>query len=382
MKNEAVRKYDYIDALRGIAIIGVILVHTAQWISPSSEFFYTIAKTGSKGVQLFFVASALTLFLSMSTRRKKEAYPNISFFIRRFFRIAPAFYGAIIFYFIYIMVTGKPPIPHWAPNGIDWWVIPSTIFFVHGIHPESINSIVPGGWSIAVEMTFYMVAPFLFKKLKDIKATVIFLILSIVLAKILSINIMNYLFVIYPEHQEYLVQSYSAYWFPSQLPIFVIGILLYHCISIYPSASKVIANSLLAISLLSFASFLMIHQLSGESVSVVSYGLLFFIFALSLHYWPNKLFVNKFTMLIGKLSFSLYLSHFIIIGVLKTALKKMTFIQGDLYLVMMYVLVLAISVLVSYASYNLIEKPGMNLGKHIIKRYFSTKPTTESLPSV
>ena len=35
----------------------------------------------------------------------------------------------------------------------------STAFFLHGLHPEAINSVIPGGWSIAVEMTFYLFFP-------------------------------------------------------------------------------------------------------------------------------------------------------------------------------------------------------------------------------
>jgi peptidoglycan/LPS O-acetylase OafA/YrhL len=49
---------------------------------------------GARGVQLFYMVSAFTL-LSVS----RQPFNARSFFIRRFFRIAPAFYIAMIAYF-------------------------------------------------------------------------------------------------------------------------------------------------------------------------------------------------------------------------------------------------------------------------------------------
>ena len=152
------KKYDYIDALRGIAILGVMLVHSRGIVEPSSYILSKISSAGSRGVQLFYIASALTLFLSMSSRKKTERHPYICFFLRRFFRIAPAFYTAIIVYSLYYGLAPR----YWAPNGIDWWYIPLTAMFLHGWHPETITSVVPGGWSIAFEMTFYLFVPYLF----------------------------------------------------------------------------------------------------------------------------------------------------------------------------------------------------------------------------
>jgi peptidoglycan/LPS O-acetylase OafA/YrhL len=42
----------------------------------------------------------------------------------------------------------------------------SNFTFLHGFNPYWITSLVPGGWSIAVEMTFYIILPFLFARIK------------------------------------------------------------------------------------------------------------------------------------------------------------------------------------------------------------------------
>ena len=86
-------KFEYIDLLRGLAILGVIAVHSQEQIPTLFQLTSSIFNYGQLGVQLFFVASALTLCLSMTER--KEATP-VNFYIRRFFRIAPLYYFGIV----------------------------------------------------------------------------------------------------------------------------------------------------------------------------------------------------------------------------------------------------------------------------------------------
>ena len=60
------QKYQYVDVMRGIAILLIIFTHTGfpKSVAQGLKFF----SFGQLGVQLFFVASALTLYLSMNSR--------------------------------------------------------------------------------------------------------------------------------------------------------------------------------------------------------------------------------------------------------------------------------------------------------------------------
>jgi len=49
-------------------------------------------------------------------------------------RIAPMFWLAIPFF---LLLTGK---------GAPAWEVATTALFVHGFHPQTVNSVVPGGW--------------------------------------------------------------------------------------------------------------------------------------------------------------------------------------------------------------------------------------------
>ena len=162
--------FKYIDALRGWAILGVVLVHSTQWVTPSSQLFDALAREGARGVQLFFVISAFTLFGSMTARCQEPRF-IVNFLIRRFFRIAPLFYLSLIGYTCLNGFNAR----YFAPEGVAWWFFPLTISFFNGWMPQTINSVVPGGWSIAVEAMFYVSLPLLFTKIRGIKASLFFL---------------------------------------------------------------------------------------------------------------------------------------------------------------------------------------------------------------
>ena len=74
------KKLDYVDALRGIAILGVIMVHTSQYGHYNvPKIIANIIDQGARGVQLFYLASAFTLFLSFKNRLSREKSPIRNF---------------------------------------------------------------------------------------------------------------------------------------------------------------------------------------------------------------------------------------------------------------------------------------------------------------
>src|SRR5579872_2655088 len=88
------KHFDYIDALRGYAILMVIAVHTSQAFPDLPIELFKVFAQGARGVQLFFVTSALTLSMSWVARNEGAS----EFYTRRIFRIAPMFWVAIIFF--------------------------------------------------------------------------------------------------------------------------------------------------------------------------------------------------------------------------------------------------------------------------------------------
>lgn len=94
--------YRYIDALRGYAILLVMACHASQTRVQLGELGRTLLNQGARGVQLFFVASALTLSISWTSKNDGP----LRFYIRRFFRIAPMFWLGIV---VFVWLDGFGP---------------------------------------------------------------------------------------------------------------------------------------------------------------------------------------------------------------------------------------------------------------------------------
>lgn len=361
MKELEVRKYDYIDAIRGLAILGVVLVHSSQNIKPVSSFFVRLMNEGAAGVQFFYVASAITLCMSWSLRGSSELNPIKNFYMRRFFRIAPLFYTAIFFY---IALYGFSP-SYWAPNGIDWWFLPVTVLFLHGFHPETINSVVPGGWSIAVEMTFYFLFPFIFKYIKTVLSCAVAIFISLTLQRY-NVMLSNALFS-YSSENAYILHNFMILNIVSQLPVFLSGVLAYKVI---------IGKGLLdrdSVFICSFFFLLLMIEFIYPSQSFVPHhvvsGFVFSIFAVFLSFFPLRVFVNGLFVFLGKLSFSIYLVHFSVLHFFRYVGLTDLIEDGNLRSFVFFFIVMLTSVFFSYFTHRFIEIPGINFGRKLIGRW-------------
>ncbi|HAO99387.1 MAG TPA: hypothetical protein DCQ83_05030 [Fibrobacteres bacterium] len=355
MSQSDIKKYAYIDALRGIAVLGVMLVHSSQSVAPASAQLLRFMSTGARGVQLFYIASALTLCMSWMARSSREAHPIRNFYIRRFFRIAPMFYIAII---AYLLLSGLSA-SHWAPNGIRGWFIPITALFLNGFHPETITSIVPGGWSIAVEMTFYLVLPFLFHHIKSMKSCLVFFFISLGLFA-LNKALMPHIYA-YPESQKYLVENFAYFNFFGQFPVFMVGILCYLVIRKgYPRQRIAMVAVPLFVALLLF--FL------KSSHHIIASAFFLSTFAVLAANWPIRLLVNPVTTTLGKLSYSLYLVHFAtLIYFEKFGFNRM-FPRSNIGSVTYYLCVVIATTAFAFLSYRYVEQRGIALGKRLIEK--------------
>lgn len=363
---EDIRKYDFIDALRGYAILLVLLVHSSQSVAPINQTLQLLMSGGARGIQLFYIASALTLCMSWQFRSKREISPFRNFFLRRFFRIAPMFYLAIVFY---VLLYGFSP-RYWAPNGVEWWFVPLTALFLHGFHPETITSVVPGGWSIAVEMNFYLVLPLLLHHLTTIKSSIYFFLFSLCMYGISRLAFDHLFSGVYPTNQQYLVPMFIYLNFFGQLPVFAIGICTYFAFSNVNSLKRVMifGNLLFMLSivlLVLLPSYSNITRLLGNYIAI---GATFALFAITLSVFPVKVLVNRVATQLGKISFSMYLSHFAVLHFFSKFGISTLFENGDTSSILHFLCVVAVTAPLSYILYTTIERKGILLGKSIVEK--------------
>ena len=357
--SDSVRRFSYIDALRGYAILMVIAVHTSQVFPDLPKSLSPILNQGARGVQLFFLTSALTLSMSWISRKEGA----LAFYSRRFFRVAPMFWLAIPF-FVWLNGTG-PSL--YAPDGIGIRHIVMTAMLVHGFWPDTITSVVPGGWSVADEVIFYALFPVMVPALlrASWRSLIIVMVAAVVLGAQVS-RLLDGFSDLLPASAQGVAGEYFSLWFPRQLPCFMFGVALFKFSAEKHDVSGSLAKCVcaLAIVLIFVFPFLEGIKYMLPLGLATSYGMAFSLFAFSLMYWPASLLVGNTIVWIGKVSYSAYFVHFAVLHYLPplrpTGLPAIDF-------AIMYGAVIISAVTISSITYLCIELPMIRLGSRLIE---------------
>lgn len=342
-------KLNYIQNFRGIAILLVVLTHTTHHGFSDDIgilFLDNLVWFGHQGVTLFFVISAFTIFYSLDNHVLIDGNVYRKFLIRRFFRIAPLYYLGIIVY--HIIINNQ--------YGIDCNLI-SNILFINWVHPDFLNSVMPGAWSITTEFTFYFIAPLLFKYLNNLEKSTRFFLVTVLCSRIL----VSVLVKIYP-NVDTLYYTLNPI---SHFPVFILGVMLYRII-IKEEKLKLEIIHLILISLIIFLDFIL-----GKGTVVRDHYFAAIMFSV-LVYINSKIsfpaVISSILSFIGELSFTIYISHFLVIIIIKKYDLLSFEVVSFLNWFERFFLVLGGALVISLPLYYLIEKPFMNLGKNLSKK--------------
>lgn len=366
----AVRKLQYIDAIRGIAILMVILVHTAQKIEGLSSVINAVAQYGQMGVQLFFLASAYTLCRAFAQRRDEDK-PLMAFFIRRFFRIAPLYYFGIIFYSAIYFLARELNLPLGMQLGpYTLKNVLANMFFVHGFVISANNNIVPGGWSIGTEMAFYSIFPVLFVCCTALRARGIgYVWFGFALICLISLS---FAAVIGRFEQGVVYRDFFSNNIVSQMPVFFMGMVLFFLQNHDETVPLWLKSwTLQAIGFI-FFTFIVFNLWDGNSntqiaVRVICVGISFFCLFNLLRICPHPLAI---LCAIGRVSFSMYMFHFFFAKFLLGLViaNESLPVSPDTVLVASFVAVCVITFAVAIVTERTIENHGIRFGNAVIAR--------------
>jgi len=152
----------------------------------------------------------------------------------------------------------------------------------------------------------------------------------------------------------------------SQLPVFLIGICLFQLSNPknYPVHQPSINKTYLFI-----AALIILHLLGGNIFKEhYLFAIAFAFLAFGLSHYPSVILVNRVTIWIGKLSYSIYLVHLLVANLM----VKYHFVHfsnnSSLEVLIRFSIILSVSVFISWFTYTLIEKPFISLGKQLIKK--------------
>jgi exopolysaccharide production protein ExoZ len=360
--NDRLQSFDF---LRGTAILGVVTFHVYAIFDPNYAAVSAVAPMGVYGVQLFFIVSALTMCL-MWQRRLGEERPILKFYVRRFFRIAPPFWLAMIGY---LVLNGIEP-SQWSPSGIGVWHIALTATFLHGFSPDTINTIVPGGWSIAVEMTFYLVFPAVVAWKRSAR-TLTALAVVVYLANVMMIVPAYEAIFAGPQP----LKEFLYFQFFNQAPIFLLGMALYRSVFDGQSMNQAVPIAMAWIGLAFLLKFLGFHGspffcLLVALLLVFSWGCLKYQVA----FWP----LNR----LGELSYSVYLTHFAIIQFVEFVFRGLSL---EMHSMVAFSGALGLVLLLCYVSASIsqitIERWSTIVAKRIIERLKTPYDAATSPPA-
>ncbi|HBR0984086.1 acyltransferase family protein [Klebsiella pneumoniae] len=351
-----------LDGLRGLMALWVVAGHAYEAI-PSISRFIPMTLMNDFAVDVFIVLSGFVIFNYLNTN------PGVSYkkYIKqRALRLFPIYLVVTALtissiYFYRDILTDAPlsPSTEYRIYQIDVFlndmvqhIIPH-LFLLQGIIPERIlhlsgTTIVGQAWSASVEWQFYLIAPFLFIffdkviKFPTVKKTFI-IILFVIVFLIFSKLMYN-----------------KAFIGTGAGPFFVGFMSFYFLRDVY---HRISTQSLILISLCTIiATILLLKK------DCVGYLIWFVVFSavliknkLSKENVITKLFDNKISQVIGKVSYSVYMIHMLVIYFVLYLMVSFS-LPLSMYILLVPLSMVA-SVIISIYTYKYIEYPMMQLGK-------------------
>ncbi|AJP48821.1 hypothetical protein PG1C_11065 [Rugosibacter aromaticivorans] len=369
---DAQYRYPWIDVLRGIAILMVIAVHASHGLKGSESLVKTIFGFGGYGVQLFFVASAMTLCMSLENNYGKPRW-LMKYAVRRYFRIAPMYYVGIVLYFFWSFAKNYTqnglfgPLPQYTVTNVL-----TNIVFIHGFFPEAYNNIVPGGWSIGTEVAFYVLFPCLFLLYRKIKRPFLLSVLLIAGCYVLISLVQGWF------GQSTVSSAFLYFNIANQLHIFIIGMLGFY---FFPVIARLPFPVLM---LLLFLSGMIGYHISSIVVAnipflvLAAYAVAFVVLAA---FVARLKFKTVWLGEIGRRSFSMYVVHFLFMNVIDYSFNHGSGLLTE-YPNLKALVHFGVAVLATYWVAGLtkrwVEDPCIQFGSRLIKNRSSHDKSTQS----
>ncbi len=352
-----------IDGLRGLSVIAVVLYHCGDEALSTFKFplLKSILSFGSSGVMLFFMLSGFTLIRSFKLHRSQQERGAIKrFFLRRFFRIMP-FWWINVAYWV------------WRENSsIAVILANATLTFGFVMYPPGSEwerfRIVPFSWSLCVEESFYVLLPFIVARLKSWRDELVFAFSAIALSASWEVFVSTILHV--SPSDEFFWGMPFARWYA-----FPIGLLILRLFSNQTFFSEL---ELLARDRVPFADTIWIasvwayavfgtHLLGSLAVAMI------FIVGLMPTSYLGALCKNPILGQFGIAAYSVYLLHWHPIERLRP-IKEELFATlgsartGETEFLLYSALVLPITALAAWLTYQAIERPGVLLGRLVLRK--------------
>ena len=375
------KRIDYLDSLRGLAAISVVLSHFVLAYNNRISIIFSIFNftplhfffDGFAAVTLFFVLSGFVLTLSF------ERYPSINiidFYVKRVLRIWPAFiitlFISFYLYCFYNNVFTTPSSSKWIAQ---FWRQPLSLnTLVHQLFLSfsgGNQELVPQGWSLKVEMQFSFLIPFLYILYKR-TGLITYLIAIVILYFVFNISIFIVHFsmgLILALNSDKIIAYFNK--IKDRVPaivIVIISILYTYRYTVPMYYWHHYRQTLIIAGSEDFMWFI-----SGLGA--------FFIIVWCLGSLKLQAILNtNILIFLGKISYSIYLTHFMILIYLVPRVIKLLnslgIVQFYLTLALALITLLVVTIIVSYIFWRFVELNFVKLAKTIVSLVVKKKYLT------
>jgi peptidoglycan/LPS O-acetylase OafA/YrhL len=351
LSSKSTERLDYLDSLRGIAALIVLIFHTNDFICNTvyrTEYNQSIVNilrcffNGIDAVSFFFVLSGFVLSYSYFKSDKEFDYTN--YVIKRFLRLFPLYLFVILFAVLFRYTNNEY-------NSI--MSLLKELFLFNNHHP-----FLPHGWSLSIELVMSLILPFFFILLKQVNVKYIFPMLLVTLFSFAFISAFLFHFILgLFLALVYLNKISFSFKIKYLLFLFPLVLLIHNMryIAILVPQTKLIFVYLGY--LLGIKQELYFFYLSAISSSII------IIMAFKIEWFKKILNISPLRFL-GKISYGVYLIHYVLI---LHVLKQFNYLWnvGDnvLTFILANCLLIIVTVTASTFTYYFIEQPFIALGK-------------------
>ncbi|NIF32124.1 acyltransferase [Enterobacter sp. Cy-643] len=352
-----------IQMLRGIAALIVVMFHirgTLNGVYAQSNLGDLLFLSGPAGVDLFFVISGFIICLSS---KKNEENKVGKFAIRRLFRVYPLFFVSLIAYQLFVF-----PEFHIDAFVRSAFLLPRDY---SGSAPYFGYNLLFPAWTLLFEVTFYALFTVALAashkhRVKICSAIIISIYLYSTILQTGGINLSGIIPVTQTDRSVMTVIGYTL-GSPMML-LFVCGMWIYSIYDAIRNSNIAINKNLCLYVFFVCSSLYTVLFLSGykSGIGLSGYGFWAIILITGcLAYELTSPTINKTLLFLGEISYSLYLTHVIAIGIFDNNSSVLTIYPESLG-VPRFLLLLSVSIAFAIPVYYFVEKPSIAIGKKIV----------------
>lgn len=338
-----------LDTFRAIAAIVVMIGHIELFRMQQfgSEIFFKMPN-GHTAVMMFFVISGFLITFLLT--KEKEKYGTISlkdFYLRRILRIWPVYY--LVLFVSFFFYEQMPSI-----NTITFNVamIPQIGRLFDGRWATS-----PQIWSIGVENLFYIFFPLILLCVPNKRLLAFLLVMTVGLAILPhAIDFVN----VRTIQSDSLSILSHRFFFQNKFDSLFIGCIIGFAFAENHKILKFLYNKWLFFVCAIIAVAMWGARIETKHLNDELMSLLFAIVILNVctNTQLNITFENRITRFLGRISYGIYMYHWIIILL---AFKIIPIADTTFYTIVLYVVVITATILVAWLSYETYEKFFLNL---------------------